>query len=1243
MARVFISHARDGLDQAAEIHQWLTETGHEVFLDRDRRDGIGLGEKWRERLHERLRWADAVVCIVTSEYMSSKWCTVEVEIARSRGSKLLPVIAEEGPAPRLFESIQYVASYTDNPLLVREKIAGALLRIDSTGGLGWPDDRSPFPGLQPLEPDQHRVFFGRGEEKTELAQLIRSMSERAEKPAILTVVGPSGCGKSSLVRAGLLPLMGNEPGWQALGPFVPGSNPVRVLVNEIVSTSRRLGLDWTEAYVVRYLDEFPLADLVDRLLLAAPAGWQRRLLIVVDQFEELLTLTSATERTRFANMLRSAAAASAQVVATLRPEFLDQMLISQELSTLLKHTYMLRPLSRGALRTVVEGPARLAGIGVDEHLVARLIADTASGEALPLLAFTLSRLALGVSRGGQLSYERYEQLGGVQGALVGEAEAALAQAVTAAGMSRDEVIAGLLRLVTVDEQGHPIRWHVNRDELSYAVATALDKFVTRRLLSTDTDLQSRKVIIGVTHEAFLSAWPPLADAITIAASALRARSAIEQAATDWVDNERMRSLLWLGGQLAAAVANTGAHVVPPSASPTVNSSATGQLTKERDSVPLVALGRPRVLVTERVELSLKARDFLLASIRRDRARRRRTATVLSGFLIAALLGAAIAVVQRGDAKKQQQIAIGRQLVAQAESIRDTDPRTALRLNISASDIYPSQETHSGLVGILASSPYRGTLKGSGGGIPSIAFNSDGQTVALGNDDGTAVLWEVAVSSQPRQVARPISGHTGPVNSTAFAPDGRTLATGSRDGTAILWDVTDRTDPRRLGKPLTGHAGPLNSVAFSPDGLTLSTAGDDGAAILWDLTDRNNPRRLGKPLKGHAGPLNSVAFSPDSLTLATANSDGTAVLWNVADTAQPRQFPQRLAGHASAVQFIAFAPDGRTVATASADGTSILWDVDDRTRPRQLRQFFAGNGGVITSAAFAPNGSSLVTASSNGFAIRWDVYDNIRQLGRPLVGHVGVVTALVFDGNILKTIGSDGKLVVWDIADRAEPVRVGEPKNQPDSLTTYLAASPDSKTLVTRTPDGNAVLWDAADRSRLRKLGRPLATGHGQVTSAAFGPDGHTLATANFDGTVINWDISNRSQPRQLGQPLAGHRGPVTAVAFTLDGRTLATSSSDGTAILWDITDRVRSRQLGRPLESHSGSVNSVAFASDGRTLATANSDGSVILWDIGPLNDIRSQAVHRACAIADGSLTRDEWKRYVSGTEYRNSCIPSGG
>ena len=88
---------------------------------------------------------------------------------------------------------------------------------------------------------------------------------------------------------------------------------------------------------------------------------------------------------------------------------------------------------------------------------------------------------------------------------------------------------------------------------------------------------------------------------------------------------------------------------------------------------------------------------------------------------------------------------------------------------------------------------------------------------------------------------------------AFSPDGNTLATGSFDGTAILWDLSDPTQPRRLGQPLTGHTGSVVAVAFSPDGDVLATGGVDDAAILWDLSNRAQPRRVEPSLAGHSGP------------------------------------------------------------------------------------------------------------------------------------------------------------------------------------------------------------------------------------------------------------------------------------------------------------------------------------------------------------------------------------------------------
>ena len=376
VARVFISHASEDREPANEVYRWLVAEGHEVFLDQNLLDGITVGEEWDKRLHERLRWADAVVCVVTSAAIASTWCSAEIGISLSRGSWVLPVRAELGMYHPLLTGAQY-ADLARDPASARMELVEALRRVDAVGGWGWPDDRSPFPGLRPFDVEDHRVFFGRGGEVEQLAGLLRSPAERAER-ALLLVVGPSGCGKSSLVRAGLLSTMADEPGWWTLPPILPGADPMAALTRELADSAQRMGLAWTVAQVRHELDNGGLTGLADELLLAARA---RRLLVVVDQFEELFTQTPPAQRAQFAQLLSPALGTPVQVVATLRLEFLDPLLAEAGVAVLPVRPYPLRPLPREVLPTVIQGPAQLAGIEVSEDLVARLVADTDSGEA----------------------------------------------------------------------------------------------------------------------------------------------------------------------------------------------------------------------------------------------------------------------------------------------------------------------------------------------------------------------------------------------------------------------------------------------------------------------------------------------------------------------------------------------------------------------------------------------------------------------------------------------------------------------------------------------------------------------------------------------------------------------------------------------------------------------------------------------------------------------------------------------
>jgi conflict system STAND superfamily ATPase/tetratricopeptide repeat protein len=264
--------------------------------------------------------------------------------------------------------------------------------------------KNPFPGLRPFETEEYRLFFGReGQSDALLARLQRTR--------FLAVVGTSGSGKSSLIRAGLMPALrgglmaGAGSGWR-IAVMRPGGDPIGNLAAELVkddvlpAAGAGLPAHEAEAVIDATLRGGSLG-IVD-VAYQGRLGEHEKLLIVVDQFEELFRFraaqqnTNADEAAAFVKLLLEAAhqrELSIYVVLTMRSDFLGDCAQFQGLPEAINEgQYLIPRMTRDERRFAVTGPVGVTRGKITEPLVNRLLNDVGDNpDQLPILQHALMR------------------------------------------------------------------------------------------------------------------------------------------------------------------------------------------------------------------------------------------------------------------------------------------------------------------------------------------------------------------------------------------------------------------------------------------------------------------------------------------------------------------------------------------------------------------------------------------------------------------------------------------------------------------------------------------------------------------------------------------------------------------------------------------------------------------------------------------------------------------------------------
>jgi hypothetical protein len=391
------------------------------------------------------------------------------------------------------------------------------------------DGDSPYRGLAAFGESDSRYFFGRANEtRTALAQL--------DQWPLLAVLGPSGAGKSSFVHAGLVPAIRASGDWN-VHVLRPGRAPLARLANV-------MGRDHEPT-----LHDAP--GVLGEALRTEAAAASRRILLVVDQLEELFTLCDDERaRSTFLAALSSAAddpSSPVRVVVSMRADYLDR---------LAAHEPFFADVSRGllylsmpgaeALRETIVRPAEMAGFAFEDPRTADdMLQASSSRGGLPLLQFAVTRLwDARDERRKVLTVAAYKQMGGVGGAFSRHAEEVAAGVPS---IQQPLLRAIMMRLVTREGT----RAVVDRSELASlardprTVEDVLDHLVRARLVHLDTELAGN-VTVELVHDVLITEWPTLRRWLDDDQAARVLLHELGQTAKQWDTRGRPDDLVWRG-------------------------------------------------------------------------------------------------------------------------------------------------------------------------------------------------------------------------------------------------------------------------------------------------------------------------------------------------------------------------------------------------------------------------------------------------------------------------------------------------------------------------------------------------------------------------------------------------------------------------------------------------------------------------------------------------------------------------
>ena len=258
-----------------------------------------------------------------------------------------------------------------------------------------------------------------------------------------------------------------------------------------------------------------------------------------------------------------------------------------------------------------------------------------------------------------------------------------------------------------------------------------------------------------------------------------------------------------------------------------------------------------------------------------------------------------------------------------------------------------------------------------GGVLSLIYSNNNKWLASsGYTDNAIRIWDAQTGKELWKIN---NAHASEIWSLAFSPDDRWLASASFDQTVKIWDTTTHkllTDPIK-------HEDGVYTLTFNDSGSSLFVAGYSTDIFSYPLT---NPVTIptANLLTGHGSAVNLITPNPKYPEfLASTSDDKTLLVWDV----NSGEHTPPVLGLNESMEAVAFRPSGDWMASATNNNTVLLWQFDaarcskewdkDTCQPQIIGTPLTGSDTAVYNVIFLSD-TILISSSADGQLIQWNL-------------------------------------------------------------------------------------------------------------------------------------------------------------------------------------------------------------------------------------------------------------------------------